>query len=104
MIAETGTTERGDDPAAKAAWICDAFRRALPEALPRVKAVLWFHQPTDEGGKPFPWEADSSEASREAFAVGVAPESPARCPAGPSSHCSPDGPPKMARFGRRRPR
>ncbi len=74
MIAETASTERRGDPGRKASWICDAFRRAIPEQFPRVKAVLWFEQPTDEGGKPFPWQADSSGASREAFAAAVAPD------------------------------
>ena len=73
MIGETGSSERPGDPEKKAAWICDAFRRALPEALPGVKAVLWFDQPTDEGGKWFPWQIDSAEPSREAFPVAVAP-------------------------------
>lgn len=73
MIAETASTERAGDPGKKAAWICDAFRRALPEQLPRVKAVLWFHQPTDEGGKIFPWQVDSGGESRAAFAEAVAP-------------------------------
>src|SRR6266545_4385574 len=42
MIAETASTERRGDPGRKASWICDAFRRAIPEQFPRVKAVLWF--------------------------------------------------------------
>jgi hypothetical protein len=74
MIAEVATTERDGAPELKVAWICDAFRRALPEALPSVRAVLWFNEPTNEGGKIFPWPIDSTEASREAFAAAVAPE------------------------------
>jgi hypothetical protein len=74
MIAETASMEREGDPGRKAAWICDAFRNALPTAFPRIKAVLWFHQPTDEGGKIFPWQVDSSGESVEAFASAVAPD------------------------------
>jgi len=73
MIAETSTNERGDDPGKKAAWICDAFRRALPEALPEVKAILWFDEPTNEGGWIVPWPIDSTEESRSAFQAAVAP-------------------------------
>jgi hypothetical protein len=74
MIAETATNERADDPGMKAAWICDAFRRALPEALPEVRAVLWFNEPTNEGGWVVPWPIDSSDESREAFAAAVSPD------------------------------
>ena len=74
MIAETSSAEREGDPDRKAAWICDAFRRALPEVFPRVKAILWFDQPTDEGGKEFTWQVESGEPSRAAFPVAVAPE------------------------------
>ncbi|MFN8523786.1 MAG: glycosyl hydrolase [Chloroflexota bacterium] len=73
MIAETATPERRGEPGKKASWICDAFRRTIPERFPRVKAVMWFQQPTDEGGKPFGWQADTSGASREAFARAVEP-------------------------------
>ena len=74
MIAETATTERPGDPGLKAAWICDAFRRALPEALPEVKAVLWFQEQKSEGPNPFFWPIDTSEASLAAFAAAVTPE------------------------------
>jgi hypothetical protein len=73
MIAETASNERGDDPGKKAAWICDAFGRALPEALPEVKAIMWFDEPTNEGGWIVPWSIDSSELSQEGFRAAVAP-------------------------------
>jgi hypothetical protein len=73
MIAETSTNERGDDPGKKAAWICDAFGRALPEVLPEVKAVLWFDEPTNEGGWVVPWPIDSSPESLAAFRAAVSP-------------------------------
>jgi len=73
MIAETSTNERGDDPGKKADWICDAFGRALPEALPEVKAVMWFDEPTNEGGWNVPWPIDSTEESRAAFQAAVSP-------------------------------
>ena len=71
MIAETSTNERGDDPRKKAAWICDAFGRALPEALPEVKAVMWFDEPTNEGGWIVPWPIDSTAESLAAFRAAV---------------------------------
>jgi hypothetical protein len=72
MIAETASNERAGDPAKKAAWICDAFGRALPEVLPDVKAVIWFDQPTNEGSV-VPWPIDSSPESLAAFRAAVSP-------------------------------
>jgi hypothetical protein len=57
----------------KAAWMCDAFRRALPQSFPQVKAVLWFQEAKEEGGTWFAWPIDSSDVSREGFAAAVAP-------------------------------
>jgi hypothetical protein len=74
MIAETATTERHDDPTRKATWICDAFRRALPDALRRVDAVMWFQEQKSEADRPFFWPLDTSAASSEAFASAVAPD------------------------------
>ena len=73
MIAETACNERADDPGKKAAWICDAYGRALPTALPEVKAVMWFDEPTNEGGWIVPWPIDSTGESLEAFRAAVAP-------------------------------
>ncbi|HZO27329.1 MAG TPA: glycosyl hydrolase [Chloroflexota bacterium] len=73
MIAETSTNERGGDPGKKSAWICDAFGRALPEALPEIKAVMWFDEPTNEGGWIVPWPIDSTEESLAAFRAAVSP-------------------------------
>jgi hypothetical protein len=73
MIAETATNDRADDPGKKAAWICDAYGRALPEALPEVKAVMWFDEPTNEGGWIVPWPIDSSEDSQAAFQAAISP-------------------------------
>jgi hypothetical protein len=71
MIAETASNERSDDPGKKAAWICDAFGRALPEGLPEVRAVMWFDEPTNEGGWIVPWPIDSTEESQSAFQAAV---------------------------------
>jgi len=73
MIAETASTERPGDPGLKAAWICDAFLRALPEGLPDVRAVIWFQEEKYESDRPFFWPLDTSPASVEAFAAAVAP-------------------------------
>jgi hypothetical protein len=72
MIAETASTERAGDSELKAVWVCDAFRRALPEALPEVKAVLWFEERKSEGGTPFYWPVESSAESAEAFRAALA--------------------------------
>jgi hypothetical protein len=72
MIAETASTERPGDPELKAAWICDAFLRALPEGLPEVRAVIWFQEEKYESDRPFFWPLDTSPASAEAFAAAVA--------------------------------
>jgi hypothetical protein len=72
MIAETASTERDGDPAMKATWICDAFRRALPDSLPEVKAVLWFQEQKSEGPNPFFWPVDTSPGSAEAFRAALA--------------------------------
>jgi mannan endo-1,4-beta-mannosidase len=74
MIAETASTERPGDPALKADWICDAFRRALPTTLPAVQAVLWFNEAKEEAGRPFFWPLDSSPTAQTAFAAAVAPD------------------------------
>jgi hypothetical protein len=71
MIAETASNERSDDPGKKAAWICDAYGRALPQTLPEVKAVMWFDEPTNEGGWIVPWPIDSTEESLAAFRAAV---------------------------------
>jgi hypothetical protein len=73
MIAETASTERPGDPELKAAWICDAFLRALPEELPEVRAVVWFQEEKYESDRPFFWPLDTSPSSAEAFAAAVAP-------------------------------
>jgi hypothetical protein len=72
MIAETASTERPGDPDLKAAWICDAFLRALPEGLPEVRAVIWFQEEKYESDRPFFWPLDTSPASAAAFADAVA--------------------------------
>jgi hypothetical protein len=73
MIAETASTERPGDPDLKAAWICDAFLRALPEGLPEVRAIIWFQEEKYESDRPFFWPLDTSPASAAAFADAVAP-------------------------------
>jgi hypothetical protein len=74
MLAETASTERPGHPELKAAWICDAFRRALPDGLPTVRAVLWFHEEKYESDRPFFWPLDTTPLSARAFAAAVAPD------------------------------
>jgi hypothetical protein len=59
MIAETASTEQGGD---KAAWIRQAFLEQLPVTLPKVRAVVWFHE-----NKETDWRVSSSPAAVAAF-------------------------------------
>ena len=36
--------------------------------------MLWFNEPTNEGGWIVPWPVDSSDESRAAFPAAVAPQ------------------------------
>lgn len=58
MIAETASTEHGGD---KAAWIRQGFAE-LPQAMPQVRAVLWFNRQ-----KETDWRVNSSATSLAAF-------------------------------------
>ena len=60
MIAEVASAEEGGD---KAAWIRAGLLTDLPAALPRVQAVVWFHE-----NKEADWRVNSSSASLAAFA------------------------------------
>ncbi len=65
MIGETASTEKGGD---KARWIREAFDSALPDRLPRVKALIWF-----ERDKEADWRIGSSAASAQAFSDATSP-------------------------------
>jgi hypothetical protein len=62
VLAEIGSAEQGGD---KAAWITDFFARLA--ARPEVRGFLWFNH-----DKEADWRVQSSDASRIAYAAGVA--------------------------------
>ena len=59
MIAETASTELGGD---KAAWIRQGFLDEVLFRLPRVRAIIYFHE-----NKETDWRVDSSPASLAAY-------------------------------------
>lgn len=59
IVTETGSSETGGD---KAAWIRTGFMTTIPEAFPRIGAVIWFNQAREDD-----WRVDSSSASLEAY-------------------------------------
>ncbi len=59
MIAETASAESGGD---KAAWIKKGLLEDVPSRLPRVRAVIWFHEDKEED-----WRIDSSAGSLAAY-------------------------------------
>jgi beta-mannanase len=59
MIAETASTEAGGH---KAAWITQGLLTDVPTRLPRVRAVIWFHE-----NKEADWRINSSAAALAAF-------------------------------------
>jgi len=59
MIAETASAESGGD---KAAWIKKGLLEDVPSRLPRVRAVVWFHE-----NKEADWRIDSSAGSLAAY-------------------------------------
>ena len=64
MIAETGSVEQPGDPTAKSGWISSALEREIPQAFPRVRAVLYFDAP----GRGFSYALSSSTQALQAFA------------------------------------
>ena len=63
MIGETASVEQGGN---KAAWITDALTVQLPNNFPQIKAFVWFNQTNT------PWMIETSPASQQAFASGIA--------------------------------
>ncbi|HEX6138880.1 MAG TPA: glycosyl hydrolase [Candidatus Limnocylindria bacterium] len=61
MLAEIGCAEAGGD---KAAWIADAFGRAIPQRMPAIRAVAWFHA-SPRGHRD--WRVDSSPRALAAW-------------------------------------
>jgi Right handed beta helix region len=61
MISETGTVEDPFDPARKAAWYLDAAH-TLAQAMPRIRAVVYF----DQSGR-CDWRPDTSQQSMQGF-------------------------------------
>jgi beta-mannanase len=59
MIGETASTELGGN---KAAWIEQGYYNDLPNSLPRVRAVVWFHE-----NRETDWRVNSSQASLDAY-------------------------------------
>jgi hypothetical protein len=67
MIAETGSQDRpprGSDPASQAAWVA-LLAQTLPQAFPRVQALIWF----SEAHTPFDLAYSASE--RAALSTGL---------------------------------
>ena len=67
MIAETASTELGGD---KVTWIRQAFLNDVPSRLPRIRAVIWFHE-----NKETDWRVNSSSAALAAYSEVVASSS-----------------------------
>ncbi|MGH2586244.1 MAG: glycoside hydrolase family 26 protein [Dehalococcoidia bacterium] len=59
MIAETASAEIGGN---KAGWITRGLLSEVPSRLPRVRAVIWFHE-----NKEADWRINSSPATLTAF-------------------------------------
>jgi beta-mannanase len=59
MVGETASSDKGGN---KAAWILNGFN-ALPDAMPQIRAVLWFNKAQDGAD----WPVDTSSASLQAF-------------------------------------
>jgi hypothetical protein len=53
--------------------MCVTSLDARSDRLPEVKAVMWFDEPTNEGGWVVPWPIDSAAQSLAAFRAAVAP-------------------------------
>jgi hypothetical protein len=68
MVAEMGSVENESDPTAKADWITSALGQEIPQAFPRVGAVLYFDAP----GRGFSYALSSSSAALDAFKVQAA--------------------------------
>jgi len=64
MIGEIGCVEDPKDPIAKAKWIKDAFLEAIPNRMPRIKAVVFFNS---GGHLVHNYHVDSSPASSAAY-------------------------------------
>jgi hypothetical protein len=68
MIAETGSIEYPG----KANWITDLYMNAIPNRMPRMDLVVWFH--VNVAGLP-PYRLDTSQAALAAYrAVADSPE------------------------------
>jgi hypothetical protein len=68
MIAETGSIEYSG----KANWITNLYMNAIPNRMPRIDLVVWFH--VNAAGVP-PYRLDTSKAALDAYrAVADSPE------------------------------
>lgn len=73
MLSETASAEAGGD---KAAWIRQGLLDEVSSRLPRVRAVIWFHE-----NKETDWRVNSSPAALEAFIeVAASPKYQGRLP------------------------
>jgi Glycosyl hydrolase family 26 len=69
MITQVASIEGG---LGKPGWITDALGTQLPQKMPQIKAFLWFNWRTQENGSTWDWPIESSAASQQAFAGGIA--------------------------------
>ncbi|MEX2237362.1 MAG: glycosyl hydrolase [Dehalococcoidia bacterium] len=59
MVCEVGCAESGGD---KGRWITDAFASEIPNAMPRLSAVIWFNE-----NREVDWRIQSSQRASRAF-------------------------------------
>jgi mannan endo-1,4-beta-mannosidase len=64
IVTETAASEAGGN---KAAWIEETFLKTIPQAMPRISAVIWFSE-----NKERDWPVNSSQASLDAYRKVVA--------------------------------
>lgn len=66
MIAETSSVEHRNDPGRKGQWIKNAYLSAVPQNMPRIEAIVFFHvDRTVEEGVDFRF--NTSASSRDAY-------------------------------------
>jgi len=64
LVGETASTEKNGN---KAKWISDALTTQIPRRFPNIKGVVWFEKYEDRD-----WPIETSPASKDAFAAGIA--------------------------------
>jgi hypothetical protein len=72
MVGETASSETGAPAGtSKGAWITDVLNN-LPTKYPQIKAYVWFNWKIPESNTVRDWQIESSTASQNAFAQGIA--------------------------------